>query len=97
MINHQVWTGPRDNRHPADGTLIFGAVIMDTNGPIAIDEAFMTALWAVESGLPRRGIFGRLVGSQHVYIYRLQAENPRDSTLPEESIMETAQDGDSDE
>lgn len=70
---------------------------MHMNSPIPIDETFMTAVRTVESGLSIRGIFGRLVGSQHVYIYRLQAENPRAFTLQDGSITETASDGDSDE
>lgn len=90
-----VWTGTRGNRHPALRTIVVGAVAMHTNPPVSIDETLMTALRAVESRLPRRGIVGSSSGSQHGYIYCIQAENLRDSTFREGSITGPAQDDDS--
>ena len=79
--HQQIWTGTRGNRHPALGTIVVGAVTMHTNPPVSIDETLVTALRTVESRLPRWGIFGSVVGGQLGCIYRLQAENPRDSTF----------------
>ena len=89
-VHQPVGAGTRGDRHFTLGTIVIGAVAVHSNLPVSIDETFVSAIRTVESRLSRRGIFGGLGGGQFVYIYRLQTDNPRASTLRDGSITETS-------
>lgn len=86
-LQQPVGVGARGDCRFTVGTLVVGAVAVLSNLPVSVNGAFVTAIRTVERCLSRRRISEGFDGGQRVYIYRLQVENPRASTLRERSIM----------